>query len=147
MDFVLRLSLCMCKPSRMKVWTAVWGTGLVLKWSHQAGRSKEGLLLLRGAVLCPSSRIPSCSLVPAAVLEGLWGQTDPKCTPASTCHVCAAPLMVRCSKGWCWPRGRSSQKQKLEQKVTRRGDRGQPQSSSTLSSSSVFGSALCDCEW
>lgn len=64
LDFVLRPCVRMCKPwTRMKVWAAACCVDMI-----SLGRSKEGLLLLRGAVLSPSSRIPSCSLVQAAVL-------------------------------------------------------------------------------
>lgn len=145
LDFVLRLCVCLCKPSRMKAWTAAWGTGVVLKWSHQAGLRKG--CCCWEELSCPLPAIfPAVPLCKQHCWDGCEVKPIQKCIPASTYHISAAHLTVPCNKGWCWPRGRSSQKQKLEQKVTRRGDGGWPQSSSILSSSSVFGWVWCDGE-
>lgn len=73
LDFVLRLRLRMCKPSRRNVWTAAWGTGVEFEWSHQAGLRKG----------CCSSEELSCplpALFPAVPLckQQCWGGHEVK---------------------------------------------------------------------
>lgn len=73
LDFVLRLCVRMCKPSRMNVWTAAWGTGVEFEWSHQAG-------LRKGCCCSEELSCPLPALFPAVPLckQQCWGGHEVK---------------------------------------------------------------------
>lgn len=145
LDFALRLCVCMCKPSRMKVWTAPGGTGVVLKWSYQAG-------LRKGCYCWEELSCPLPAIFPAVPLckQQCWGCCEVKPTQ-NAFQLPPAPFLLlisQCSaaRAGAGP-GEGVARSRSWSRRWQGGGTVADHRAALFSAAALSDWALCDCEW